>query len=287
MKTYQFLLCAIAGAGLLVSCNADKSDVFEPETVNVTFNGFEVESGSLSELTRAETTYNLLAVDVKDGSYVQSVSRVQVPMSEALADVTMPLRVGQHKVYIVCSAQPWHNFDESALLVSWNDQTAPLGDTWSAVVDVNVKSGDAQTKSVQLDRMVAYVRTMITDALPTNLAEFRQNLVGGSWCLNLTQQTGDVAAQIIRSTSIPTSYLGNANIGVGLYTFVPSGVTAAASYSLTALDNEGATIQSITFNNVPLQVNRYTNYQGNYFGYTTGFSVSLKSDWNPAVTINF
>ncbi len=288
MKFSYPTLCAFAGILFFSACQSEKHEAINFETVNYTFNGFSVEDGSISELTtRAEANYSLLAVDVKDGSYVQSISRLQVPMSEALSDVTLPLRVGSHKIYIVCSTQPWHSFDEASLLVSWNDQTAPLGDTWTAVVDVNVQSGDAQSKSVSLSRSVAYVRTLITDALPTNLSEFRQNLVGGSWCFNLVQQTGDVAAQIIRSTAIPSAYVGQTNVGIGLYTFLPSGATAATSYSLTALDSDGATIQTVSFKDVPLAVNRYTTYQGCYFGYNTNFQVSLQTEWNNALIIPF
>ncbi len=288
MKKSHLLFCAFSCAFLLASCKSDKNEMIEPETINYTFNGFNVESGSISELsTRAEANYNLLAVDVKDGSYVQSISRVQQPMSEALADVTLPLKVGSHKIYILCSSQPWHSFNESSLLVTWNDQTAPLADTWSTVVNVNVQAGNAQTKSVTLNRVVALVRTVIADALPDNLAKFRQSLVGGSWCFNLAQQSGDVASQITRISPVSSSYAGRTGVGISLYTFVPAGATSAASYSLTALDTNDQSIQSISFNNVPLEVNRYTTYQGNYFGYDNTFTVTLQTDWGDAVVIPF
>ena len=263
----------------------------EKETVDYTFGGFKVSQANLDYLsTRSqadEATYSLLVVDVKDGAYVQSVSRIEQPESEALADVTLPLRVGQHTIYILCSAQPWHNFDETSLLVNWNEQTASLGDVWTAAVTVTVQSGDAQSKAVTLNRAVAYVRTVLNDALPSNLATFRQTLVGGSWSFNLVQQSGDVAAQVGRTSVVPASYAGLTNVGVGIYTFVPSGASVANSYTITALDSDETVMQQLTFTSVPLCVNQYTTYQGNFFGYGTAFSVVLQTDWLEPKVISF
>ena len=286
MKFYLFVVGAIVCVSVLWACKSETDEGIDNETVNYTFEGFTIDVSELG--TRAgEASYSLLAVDVKDGSYVQSITRISVPMSEALADVTMPLRVGSHKIYILCSSQPWYSFDATSLMVSWDEMTAPLGDTWSAVVDVTVQSGDAQTKSVSLARVVSYVRTQIQDALPSSLSKFVMTLVGGSWCFNLAQQSGDVSAQVNRSVTVPSDRIGNTNVGIGIYAFVPSGVTEASSFTLTALDAAGATLQSITFENVPLQVNHSTTYQGNYFGYDTGFQMSLETEWSADQVIQF
>lgn len=291
LKHFMFA-CALMGTVGFVSCHSSSSEVEEQcETVDYTFNCFSMDQGSIGELSTramtAETTYSILAVDVKDGQYVQSVSRMQVSADEALTNLTIPLRVGTHQIYFICSTQPWHYFDENALLVSWNEQTAGLGDTWAASVSVNVVAGAAQTKNVTLSRAVAYVRISIQDALPANISSFRQNLVGGSWCYNLLQQSGDVAAQLSRSINVPSSMIGQVNIGVGMYTFIPSGATAANRYTVTALNADGGTIQSISFDNVPLVQNQYTTYQGNYFSYGASFQISLEADWKAPNVIDF
>lgn len=288
MKHFSIMVCALVGACLFVSCKSEKSEEIVSESINYTFNGFAVESGLIDELfTRAEANYNLLVVDVKDGSFVQCVSRVQVPMSEALSDVTLPLSVGSHQIYFLCSSHPWHNFDQSSLLVSWDEQTSPLSDTWSAALDVTVQQGAPQTRSVSLNRVVAYVRTLIEDKLPANLSQFRQILVGGSWSFDLTRQCGDMPSQIIRNTDISSGYIGRDKIGISIYTFVPEGVTTATSYTSTALDADGASIQSMTFTSVPIEVNRYTTYQGSYFSPNNSFELSLETAWGDAVVIPF
>jgi len=288
MKFFSCFCCTLVSASLLLSCQSDKNEILESDTVNYTFSGFTVESGSLSEYsTRAESSYSMLVVDVMDGQYVQSVSRVQVSMSEALADVTLPLQVGSHHIYLLCSNRPWHQFNESDLLVSWDEQTSALGDAWTASVNLDVEAGAAKSQSVSLSRAVAFVRVMVEDALPADIAQFRHNLNGGSWTFNLVKQSGDVPAQLVRTSAVPSSYVGQSGVGVGIYTFVPSGATTAAGYTLTALDASGATLQTVSFSDVSLVANRYTTYQGDFFAYSSALKLSLQNDWTDALIIPF
>lgn len=287
MKLFNFIVSAMIGVSLFASCKSEKDEILDSELVNYTFSGFEVETGDIGELsTRAEANYSLLAVDVVNGKYVQSVSRITKPKSEALSDITLPLKKGSHKIYILCGSKPWENFDENTLLVTWNEEF-PLSDTWGAVVDVNVQSRYEETKQVTLTRTVSMVRVVISDAMPENLAKFRQVLVGGSWSFDLVQQCGDLASQIARVTDVPSSLIGKTGNYVSFYSFVPKGATSAASYTLSALDSDDNVFESVSFADVPMGVNRYATYKGNFFTYNNGFSLTLDDAFGGGTETSF
>ena len=282
------MISALLGALSLTSCR-DKQEELSADTYAYTFELFGTMTGSIDDLaTRAsDPIYSLLAVDVKDGAYVQQVTRIQLPSSQSLANVEMQLTSGLHHIYFLCAAKPWAEFDPDQLQVHWTEQNAALGDTWSACVEVDVQGKKAQPQTVQLSRVVAYIRTTMEDALPSHLSFFRQILVGGSWSFDLVSQTGGMAQQIVHDFAVPQSVIGQSGVSIGLYTFVPESATEASNYTLSAFDAQSAPIQSYTFYAVPLAVNQYTNYKGTFFDVKSRFGISLQTDWLDPVVIGY
>ncbi|MBR0037032.1 MAG: hypothetical protein IJP70_05270 [Bacteroidales bacterium] len=285
-------MCAIFVCTFLSSCHSTHSDeITDEESVVCNFTDFQIVQGSLDEsLTRgttAEQKYSLLAVDVLNGTYIQSVSRIQQPESEVLADLSMSLSVGKHDIYFICGTNQWHSFDEKSLLVSWNETTAILGDVWSSHVEVTVTPGVVQNKSVDLQRAVAMVVTCMTDTVPASVNTLQQVLMGGSWTYNLSKMSGDIPATISKTISFPTTMIGTSNVKSGIYTFIPAGYTMANNYTITALDASSNTIVSHSFSSVPLTLNRYTMYKGKFFVTDTSFGLDLKTEWGADNVITF
>ena len=288
MKHFSFLTGALLGALMFCACH-DSREYSEADSFTYTFNVYGVTQGSIDEIsTRAvDPIYSLLVMDVVDGKCVQQIAREQLPSSEALSEVQLPLTSGKHQVYFLCSVKPWSSVNAEQLQVHWTEQDGALGDVWSAKVEVEVVGRKADAQQVQLDRAVAYVRTTIDDALPAGLTQFRQVLNGGSWTFDLPTQSGGVAQQVVHDASVPTSVIGKQGVSIGMYTFVPDGATQALSYTLTAFGSDQEQMQTYTFEAVPLTVNQYTNYQGTYFDVKTHFGLTLQTDWASPTVINF
>jgi hypothetical protein len=277
------------GACVFFSCQDDHADLPVETVVDYTFQVFVRQQGNIDELSTraADPTYSLLVVDVQGDTCAQQLSRLQLPASDALAQVQLPLRQGAHRICFLCSAKPWDSFDADQLWVHWSEPSYPLGDVWATVVDVEVEGTAAQQQEVRLNRAVAYVRTTLQDALPQNLARFRQVLVGGSWTYSLLSQTGGLPTQIVHDFSLRPQHLGLTGQSIGLYTFVPEGKSTATSYTLQAFDAHQQMFQSVTFDDVPLVVNQYTNYQGNFFSASSHYRLSLQDDWLEPNNIHF
>lgn len=286
------ILLKLAACAAFVSCDSTVSEVLiDPSSVDYTFTDFTVVQGSLDEfLTRSEAAtknYSLLAVDVVDGTCVQSVVRNQLPESEALADLQLSLSIGTHDIYFVCGSNHWDSFDEKSLLVAWDDSTAALSNVWTSHLEVSVVAGAEQSRSVDLQRAVSLVMTYITDSLPSNVCSFRNTLTGGTWTYNLSKMSGDIAATITRTVSVPESRRGTTGFQTGIYTFVPSTGSVADSFESSALNASSEAVATHTFSSVPLEVNRYTMYKGDFFHSDASFTFSLQGDWGEPIEINF
>lgn len=255
--------CLIAGACLGTSCN-NQEEINLEKTYPYTFTGFEVNSGSIEDLTRATESdvFSMLVVDVVNDTYVQKVERIA--SESALDDLTLDLSYGSHKIYFVLGRQAWANFDETSLSVSWNE-SSQLGETWSAVVPVDVTGPEKDQIEVKLLYSIAYTRLHITDAIPANVSYIRQVLVGGSWTFDLLNQCGGTASTITRQVNLPSSYLGQKDVKLGICSFVPNGANKAESYSLTAYSTQGESLVSRTFTDVELVAGQYVSYKGCFF----------------------
>ena len=281
MKIYSFFVSSMLVC--VLGCVSCQEEVIKDaaESYPYTFSGFEVSYGSIDELTRGieAESFSLLAVDVVDDEYVQSVSRLSDP--SALSSVTLDLTLGAHKIYFVCAAKPWNSFDEAALMVHWNKQNE-LGETWGAVIDLQVEGAAQEPVDVSLKRIVTYARTQMNDVLPASLSKVGLDLMGGSWSYNLLQQSGGTPSAVSRVISVPSSYIGQQQVIFGIYSFVPEGVTQSPLFTVTAYDATDQVIASHSFENVQMKANQFVLYQGQFFtpqSSSNAFQFYLDDQW--------
>lgn len=290
MKHASFVLSLFSTCLIALSSCQSATEEVESVTFKYTFSGFDVTTGSIDELstrTVAASPNSLLVVDVVDDKYVQSVSRVS--SANALEDVTLDLTKGQHKIYFVCGTQAWTQFDESALSVAWNETTPP-GETWSAVVPINVTGPSSSSTPVDLKHAVAYARIQMTDAIPSGVSYIKEVLVGASYTFNLLTQCGAAAATVSKTVEIPASYLGRTDVTLGIFAFVPQGVTKANSFSVIAYDSKDQEIASHDFSDVSMEANNYVLYKGQFFpaqSVNQGFLLSADQNWDERTTIDY
>lgn len=301
LKTIAACLLFVMGA-CCVSCyhapSADDEEVDQIAKKLITFNDFTVTKMDIKELdmgeSRAatgtsETSVNhLLVVDVFEGDIAQTVERHDSDGHSVLAEpVEMLLTAGKHDIYFISSENRWHAFDREKLSLQWNDQTGILKDVWAKHLALKVDANTEETKAIKMDRCVAYVQVKINDALPQHLSSFRMDMTGGSWEYSLTKRGGQAPVQIGRTVSVPSSYIGNTGVGIGLFSFVPDGASSAPLLEVVARDATGAAITSHSFYDVPLTVNRYASYSGNFFTGSRTNTLSVEEDWAAPYELNY
>lgn len=293
MKVNLVVACSLLSVWpCYVSCGDDshpQSLVEENQSQVITFEPFVVTTGILGE-TKSETvpvTNYLKVIDLSGGRICQEINRSQQTDTDVLAPLSLDLSFGHHDLYFVCSSNRWHSYDTNDLLLTWDSSTAQLYDAWGVHLGLDVNASTSVNQSVCMERLVAYLQMVMTDAIPAGVSSFENKLTGGSWTLDLKTMSGAMAGVVGRTVALPADSIGATGVSVGLYTFVPQGTTTAAIYQFSALDKDGGVVATRVFTNVPISANHYTIFSGNVFGSESGFGLSVDGNWGAPNEIPF
>ena len=124
---------------------------------------------------------------------------------------------------------------------------------------------------------------VINDQLPSDLYRFRFYYTGGSGVLNaVTGRGGSVNSRQEKVWDV-TGY--TTPLTLPLYTFLQQ-ETGTLNITATALDTDGNTIKERTFE-VPVQRNKVTVVEGNFFDSQNSFTIKGETDWEELQTITY
>lgn len=116
-------------------------------------------------------------------------------------------------------------------------------------------------KDISMKRAVAMFRLITTDNIPSNVAKMKFYYTGGSSTLNAITGTGNAnSKQEENLTVAETGKPGTFEV----YTF-PKDDENVLKIEVTALDANGNTVASRTFEDVPISRNKITQYKGEFF----------------------
>ncbi len=282
----------------LVSCsNTSDIELDEEKTedfASFTITSFTTLSGCLSDtssLTRAadvDELANLLVVDAVDGECVQTVTRINMPQSQTLDSVKMLLSPGTHDIYLLYSTTPWHNFDKKALLVNWDESTAPLGDVQVSHQTFHVEAADKIVANIVLERAVSLFLVNIQESVPSEVVSLRHTVMGGSWTYNLPKMSADIPTTVIKNVDLGSNHNHLKDVKTGIYTFCPS-ETQKYQYSLSAFDasrNLYAYYSDFDTHQVTGS-DQYAAFKGTFFSGNASFNIVLDTEWGAYYEIPF
>ena len=141
--------------------------------------------------------------------------------------------------------------------------------------------------AVDMNRIVGMFKFATTDAIPESVYTMRFCIKQSPQQFNTSMLTGTAAAD----RTVEFSGFSRKNDGTAAFTLyvLPDDLTAQHAYDVevTALDAQGATIESRTFSDVPIRTNYRTSYQGTFFvSKSASFSFTI-GDWNDFDPVNF
>ncbi len=211
-----------------------------------------------------------------NGTLLQHV--YQSSTDEDFGTPTLNLTYGTHHLYFVVSRGNTPTLDLDGKTITW---TKP-SDTFWKDYDVTVVSTSNGNRAVTLDRVVTRFRATVTDAIPDGVTTITMSPT--SWHTGLNYSTGAPTPATTTYTSVmtlPTSYVGQTNTLFNLYGF--SGTAEwTTDITITAKTSGNITVGSITVEDVPLKVNRSTDYSGTLFGQSNSLGFTLNSTWDDA-----
>ena len=141
--------------------------------------------------------------------------------------------------------------------------------------------------AVDMNRIVGMFKFSTTDAIPESVYTMRFCIKNSPQQFNTSTLTGTAAAD----RTVDFAGFSRKNDGTAAFTLyvLPDDLTAQHAYDIevTALDDNGATIESRTFSDVPIRANYRTSYQGTFFvSKSASFSFTI-GDWNDYDPVTF
>jgi hypothetical protein len=192
----------------------------------------------------------------------------------------MSLAYGSHHIYFVASRGEGATLDADGHTITW---TGPRDTFWKDY-QVDVVSTSNGNRAVTLDRVATKFKATINDEVPAACEAVV--ITPSRWYYGWDYVNGIAVAQqqTDRTINVPASYIGTTGQLV-LSIFGLSGadewVTNVAVKAVDASDN---TIGSATITGAPFKSNRSTEYNGNLFGSSGGFDVSVNANWESPKT---
>ena len=240
----------------------------EDETKNVTY----------SMLQLAEPPHKIyeMAIARPNGTTEKVLTRTKEnPEDNPLSDLSIQLSTGNHTIYFVATTRAYESFDKQTKSLTWG---ANLGIVWAQSINMTVSSSQNEKKNVSLPLRVAGIRIVMEDAIPSNMSYMVQNVTAYSKTFNLSTMSGQNPAPYSRRAAMPTSLLGQRNIKLDLYTFVPP-VGSVGDMTATAYDAGDVAIASKSFTNVTVTSGHFHQYSGNFFSNNQSIGMEIETSW--------
>lgn len=277
----------VIGTSMLTSCSKEiANDWMETESVkNVAFKidgDFSLTQEPFSEAKdRADTRAGLESggkamtdlwiFDFVDGVQIKSL---HLSGDDDMSTLTVPLFYGTHDLYFVASCGTGATVDSVNHKITFGQ----VSDTFWEGISLTVSSNTG-SQSVTLARVVARLKTIFKDAIPSALSTININI--GKCSKEIDYTTGDpVNSNAVKfTTTISSSYVGKKDVSMSYYTFIDEAGWSATA-TITATDKDGNSLNTVNLSSVPMERNRSTNFSGNMFTSGATFAMLLDGDWN-------
>lgn len=171
---------------------------------------------------------------------------------------------------------------ESAKSVTFANNV--IGDVAYVKQDVTVNTTNSTATACSLQRAVALFRIKCQDDIPADAKKIKINFEKncGFRFSPTTGFTNNTSATYLSFAVNKTADEEKAGRSFGVYTFL-SGETVKTNVTVTTYDGNEKVLNTMTFNDVTLQVNHVTTYTGKFFTAGEGMSFSFtQGDFVPS-----
>ena len=282
MKQYALMALAVAA---LTACNSE--DIHEADTSKTVAMTFNVQGDftlTAHDFTRALEADGKSMTDVWVIDYVGTQCQQTIHQQAGDADFGMPtieLGMGTHHLYFVASRGVTPTVNNDAKTITW----ATVRDTFWKRYELTVTGGTSGgSRAVSLDRVVAKLKVVFSDAIPTGAAKFE--VTPASWYYGMNYTTGEPSEATVNGTitvNIPSSEIGVVNEAVSIFGF-SSATEWATDIALNCKKSDGTVLGCATISAAPFVRNRVSEYTGLLFGDNGSMTLNLNTEWSTSHT---
>lgn len=203
--------------------------------------------------------------------------------------VSMQLSYGSHRLAFVASRGEGSEIDVENGKIEWQK----VKDSFWAVADVDVERGGERDMTVTLKRVVARLRVMMYDVVPSDMKKMK--ITANGWYRGIDVRTGeavgtlasDAAVEEVSEVDIPSVYIGTSKrLAVSMWTIGRS-EQWAQTIGIMAVNDEGESIGEIECEGVPMERNRVTNLGGYFLSGGKLGNILVDDGWDEEVDFEF
>lgn len=282
MKKPLLLLTVLLST--LSSCQKIPVDIDESKkeenaiSIRFSISQFEQEDFASSKASRS-TNINEVCSHVCVGVYQDDTRVKQLNLKSTdnnFCNPTISLNAGTYRVVILA-----HSDSKNPTMTNPEKITFGKGltDTFYWSQDITVEK-DAEIE-VKMARAVAMFRLQITDSIPKEVKSMEFYYTGGSSSINGLTGKGCVNSK--QTETLATTNGSNQTKTFEVYTF-PRDDSNTLKMVISAKDADGNVILERTFEDIPIERNKVTQYKGNFFIDTatskgTIFKLASDDEW--------
>ena len=243
------------------------------DDLNQSDGSFDITQGPMVP-TRAETDIAKLCsrlhfVVFQGGERVKMIT--QQSGDKNFGTVSLTLTEGSY-VFAVLA----HSCSGNATITNLQKITFPnnvVSDTFYTYGEITIDGSGSQEYDLTLERTVAMFRLKITDDIPANVAKMKFYYTGGSSTFSAETGFGSVNSKQTVNLTPADGVKVDGGTQFDVYTF-PHAMSGELKMTITALDASNNAVKEMVFENVPVQMNTITLYEGSFFGDAKGTTES-------------
>lgn len=246
--------------------------------------------------TCTKLTYAVLS-DISENA-VKEAFEVQNITDSVFGNISLNLSTGKHYLVVVGQnggdGKPGITVNKattdykstSVRYSSGNKEQPKVLDTFHYCAEINV-TRNSNNYQVDLNRSVAMFRLKLTQAIPSQVTKLQFETTNGSATLDVVAGYGCV------TTKQDETFVVNPSMDTfDFYTFPQKGKTVLKMH-ITAWDSYGNAVCEMNWDNIPMTVNKITQYTGDLFQNgckefgQASIPITVNNDWNGTDSINF
>ena len=268
---------------LITACEkgytAEEETLQEEQKGNVILRVKSIEMIPFENTSRASTTIDKLCSRLqfavfKDGEKVKNISQQQSDAN--FGETTITLAEGEYQLVVI-----GHSCTGTATITDLEKITFPSNKDYGTFT----VGSSSQTVELELKRAVAMLRFSLNKPLANNVKQLKFYYTGGSSTFSAITGYGSVNSKQTEIRDVSE----NQNT-FEIYTF-PHAQTGQIKVTITALDGNGTEITETVMENIPVEVNKISRYEGVLFeGAETSTSPSIKvkasGEWSGTIAVN-
>lgn len=277
-KTLKFLLLSLITS--MTACENSISEnnsqpTNESETRILSFSVMVPEVKSLDNLNFTQTRvtaadkedFITFAVYKKTGEEVKKI--VQNKTDTDFGSINCELPFGSYTI-IVITNQGDYPYELNSATEMTIGKCPKVLDTFFIKKDITISEKTEDTIALNLKRATGQIAFISSETIPENMKSLELTVTGGSTKLNPT--TGFAIGSETQKVVFDIDSKKISKINMGIMTFLPA-ETALVNFTVTAKDESGNIIKTMTFKNAKMERNKSYCYKGSFFSKGSSFVI--------------